>query len=940
MRGSGIRRPSGRSGRLSLAVVLVVAVLVGAATASARRSGSADLAAVQQHAAGQAGTVHYGKPVKARKVHAPKGLHKGQPSVRGKQDPDAQPPPGFGGGKAKNGLPPVMSDNRPGHKNLSLGPLTASGSFADLLSFTGATFSNTCVVQPDGSCSGSEPPDTQMAAGQNEIVEDVNNNLFVFSRSGTLITSYPLTTIFQPPNTTVGVTDPKIVFDPTTGNYYATEMVCQNAGCGANNYTHMGISLAISSNPAVGWTVYDYLNDGQNLQDQEKLGFSGDKITFAVNEYNCKCGAGNQYLQENIVVVQKSDAVAGNSITPAIFNDASNNSNSTYIFDSMPTTPVNASTSDNTQYVVWDWQGTSNNFMRLVRITGTPNQGNVDFTGNATTIGIANQTAPPTPVAQGGNLAGDKQNFQSAMVQGNDLWAVATDGCTPQGDNATRDCTRLIEVNLGNNSVVTDTDVGTTGTYRINPSVSKDGPGHVFFGFTISSASTYATAAIDGSALPLPAVLQRINFASGDATYTGGRWGDYSGTQQDPANTNDVWSAQEFGACISGCNNFNFGGNWATSIGQFTFRDPHITSISPNHGPATGGTTVDIYGSEFANGGTTVTFGSNTAPSVTWIDSTHIRAVSPPGDSGTVDITATTGAGSSDNSSSDDFTYNPVLTSVVPNNGPDTGGQSVTISGAGLNGATAVSFGGTPAASFTPVSSSTVTAVTPAHAGGTVDLTVTTSGGGTSNAIAYTFQFSTTTALASSANPSIIGAPVTFTATVSPVPNGGTISFSDNASPIAGCQSLLVNTTTGQATCTVTYGSVGSHSIVAVYSGNFFYLGSTSPTLIQQVTYMIVALYDQTRVINSGANVPIKVALQDAFGNNVSSASIVVTVAGLSPSPAPGTPPSGPFSFVTFDTGPGYLLNVKTRHYPAGTYTLSFTATGDPVIHTVQFILR
>src|SRR5207247_10871431 len=140
---------------------------------------------------------------------------------------------------------------------------------------------------------------------------------------------------------------------------------------------------------------YDDLNDGQNLQDQEKLGFSGDKITFAVNEYNCKCGSGNMFLQENIVVIQKSDAVAGNTITPVVF---SANSFSSYIFDSMPTTPVNASTSDNAQYVVWDKQLTSNNQMAVIRITGTPNGGNVNFTGNVQTIGIANQTAPPTPV--------------------------------------------------------------------------------------------------------------------------------------------------------------------------------------------------------------------------------------------------------------------------------------------------------------------------------------------------------------------------------------------------------------------------------------------------------------------------------------------------------------------------------------------------------------
>jgi hypothetical protein len=81
--------------------------------------------------------------------------------------------------------------------------------------------------------------------------------------------------------------------------------------------------------------------------------------------------------------------------------------------------------------------------------------------------------------------------------------------------------------------------------------------------------------------------------------------------------------------------------------------------------------------------------------------------------------------------------------------------------------------------------------------------------------------------------------------------------------------------------------------------------------------------------------------LQDGLGNNVSSSSIVLSVSGLSPSPAPGIPPSGPFTFMpTLGAGPGYQLNVKTTKYPAGTFTLSFTAAGDPVTHTVKFVLR
>jgi hypothetical protein len=71
----------------------------------------------------------------------------------------------------------------------------------------------------------------------------------------------------------------------------------------------------------------------------------------------------------------------------------------------------------------------------------------------------------------------------------------------------------------------------------------------------------------------------------------------------------------------------------------------------------------------------------------------------------------------------------PAVTSVSPSAGPTAGGTSVAISGTGFTGATAVSFGGTPATSFTVNTATSITATAPAHALGTVDVTVTTAGG-------------------------------------------------------------------------------------------------------------------------------------------------------------------------------------------------------------------
>jgi PKD repeat protein len=117
-----------------------------------------------------------------------------------------------------------------------------------------------------------------------------------------------------------------------------------------------------------------------------------------------------------------------------------------------------------------------------------------------------------------------------------------------------------------------------------------------------------------------------------------------------------------------------------------------------------------------------------------------------------------------------------------------------------------------------------------------VTLTVTDALGFTSGITHFvTITITTQTAISSSVNPVLAGNPVTYTATVGPPPDGGTVAFTDNTNPIGGCGSQPVDTSTGLATCTVAgYATGGSHLIEATYSGDATYPGSTS-VLTEQV---------------------------------------------------------------------------------------------------------
>ena len=93
-----------------------------------------------------------------------------------------------------------------------------------------------------------------------------------------------------------------------------------------------------------------------------------------------------------------------------------------------------------------------------------------------------------------------------------------------------------------------------------------------------------------------------------------------------------------------------------------------------------------------------------------------------------------------------------------------------------------------------------------------------------------------TTTVTSSPNPSTFGQQVTITATVGPAgppAPTGTVGFTSNGTAISGCTSVTLNS--GTAQCVTSSLSVGTDRIVATYSGDSNYGGSSSSVLIQNV---------------------------------------------------------------------------------------------------------
>ena len=159
---------------------------------------------------------------------------------------------------------------------------------------------------------------------------------------------------------------------------------------------------------------------------------------------------------------------------------------------------------------------------------------------------------------------------------------------------------------------------------------------------------------------------------------------------------------------------------------------PALIGVSPTQGPVSGGNSVVLSGAGLT-GATAVGFGATPATSFAVDSATQITAVAPAG-SGSVALTVT-GPGGTSNTVIYTYVAAPVITALAPAQGPTSAGAGVTIGGTGLTTTTSVRFGAVPAA-FTVLSDSTVAALAPAGAAGSVLVGVITLGG-TSNSLAY-----------------------------------------------------------------------------------------------------------------------------------------------------------------------------------------------------------
>lgn len=142
--------------------------------------------------------------------------------------------------------------------------------------------------------------------------------------------------------------------------------------------------------------------------------------------------------------------------------------------------------------------------------------------------------------------------------------------------------------------------------------------------------------------------------------------------------------------------------------------------------------------------------------------------------------------------------------------------------------------------------------------------------------------------------------------------------------------------------------SVGAHTFSVNALDNVG--NSSSSSSSYSVSYGVCLLFDNTRSVKSGSTVPIRIALCDSSGNDVSSSAVIVQAlsltqisssASMTLENAGSSNPDNNFRFdSTQGTTGGYVFNLQTTGLTTGTYALAFVAGSDPTMHTVTFQVR
>jgi hypothetical protein len=414
------------------------------------------------------------------------------------------------------------------------------------------------------------PSDSNIAVGPNHIVEGVNAQYAVYSKTGaTLAGPTSLLTLFSPlaGDCSAGTYgDPVVLYDRP-----ADRWVVSMIGKGAVA-TSECVAVSKTNDPTGAYYLYGY-SFGTNLNDYPKLGTWATATNSAyLASYNIFAGA-SAFTGAELCAFDRTKMLAGNA-TAAQLCKMTPSSEFGYLPSDMdgPATPT-----DGTPGLFISWYNNNPGQLYLRKLT--MNFATATATLSAPTVisvtnfspacGGGGTCVPQLGTTQKLDSLGDRLMYRFAIrhFADHDRAVINHSVATATGQVGIRwyelyDPAGSVTVNQQGTFAPADTN------YRWMASIAEDQNGDIGLGYSLSSSASYPAISFTGR-IPTDAAgtMDTENtYLSGSGYQNGSRsrWGDYTAMQVDPSDDCTFWYVNQYEQ-VTGVF------NWHTNIGSFIF---------------------------------------------------------------------------------------------------------------------------------------------------------------------------------------------------------------------------------------------------------------------------------------------------------------------------------------------------------------------------------
>ncbi|PYS46284.1 MAG: hypothetical protein DMF68_19575, partial [Acidobacteria bacterium] len=448
------------------------------------------------------------------------------------------------------------------------------------------------------------PPDTNMAAGPNNIMVVVNSMFAIYSKTGTLLSKSDLPSWFDNVCTSCSVFDPRIAYDPVAGHWIMIALYKDTV-----SLSKILVSISQTSDAMGSWWNYSFdavLNySGENTwADYPDVGFdgisaaNGGAVYITANQFTF---SSRSFRTAILYIMPKSGLYTGGAVSYWRAWDRRNGDNSQAFTYRASKTYGNPGG----EFLI----NTENNgsTVSLWRVNPTYPPTAVDWTLQST-VSIGSYSLPPFATQPGTTDVIDTMDnrLYNAVWQNNRIYSAFTEA--HNWGSGTVAALHYFKINTSSNAAEANEIFGADGFHYYCPAMAPDSSDNLVMVFSRSNGNEYAGARYTGRLTTDANAQNSAQLKAGTTTLferpgtSSNRWGDYQGIAVDPSDGSKVWIYGEWTVNLLGLDNDL---DWGTWIGQVSFSSTTTPPSAPNANAATGVTSGSFVANWSSSAGAT-----------------------------------------------------------------------------------------------------------------------------------------------------------------------------------------------------------------------------------------------------------------------------------------------------------------------------------------------